>query len=206
MSQKQANPNAEIDNHLANRWSPRAFAANRAVERERLLSCLEAARWAPSCFGDEPWHFIVADRFSDDELSNWKNLLNCLDTKNREWAQHAPILIMACASQRFRQNDNPNRWAEYDTGQAMLSLCVQAISLGLVTHQIGGFDVEMARGHWGIPKDVQPMTITALGYLGDDAVLNEGLRTLENEPRKRRPMASLIFSQRWKESYFRQKD
>ncbi len=206
MSQKQANPNAEIDHHLANRWSPRAFASDRAIERERLLSCLEAARWSPSCFGDEPWRFIVADRFSDNELSNWKNLLDCLGAKNREWAQHAPVLIMACASKHFRQNDKSNRWAEYDTGQAMMAFAVQATSLGLVTHQMGGFDVEMARGHWGIPKDIQPMSITALGYIGDDAVLNNELRELENKGRSRRPMASLVFSDRWKKPYFRQDD
>jgi nitroreductase len=35
------------------RWSLRAFSG-RAVEREKLLSVLEAARWAPSSFNAQP--------------------------------------------------------------------------------------------------------------------------------------------------------
>jgi len=206
MSRSQTNPKAEIDDHLANRWSPRAFDPRRPVERERLLSCIEAARWAPSCFGDEPWRFIVADRYSEDELDNWKNLLDCLTPKNRAWAQHAPVLIMACASTHFRQNDKPNRWAEFDTGQSVFALCIQATSLGLITHQMGGFDEDMARGHWGMPKEVEPMSIIALGYMGDDLVLDDGLREVENKPRTRRPMSSLIFADRWRTPYFRQED
>lgn len=202
MSYKQSNPLAEIDNTLARRWSSRAFDPKRAVERERLLSCLEAARWAPSCFGEEPWRFIVADRFSGNELGNWKNLLDCLSPKNRPWAQHAPVLVMACSSMLFRQNDRENRWAEYDTGQAVMAMCFQATSLGMITHQMGGFDVEMARGHWGIPKDVQPMSVTALGYLGDDAVLDDALREAEQKKRTRLPMSETIFLDRWKQSYF----
>jgi len=62
MSKTRSNPQATIEPLLADRWSPRAFAADRPVEGEKLISCLEAARWAPSCFGDEPWRFIVCDR------------------------------------------------------------------------------------------------------------------------------------------------
>ncbi len=206
MSKHQTNPRAEIDQNLAARWSTRAFDPRQAVSREELLSCLEAARWAPSCFGDEPWRFIVADRFSDNELDNWKNILDTLSQKNRAWAQHAPVLIIACACQQFRQTDRPNRWAEYDTGQAVLSLCLQATALGLATHQMGGFDEEMVRGHWGLPKYIQPMSVIALGHYGDDSILSDEERELEHQARIRRPMHETVFSNRWKKPYFRKDD
>ncbi len=206
MSKTRMNPLAEIDPHLASRWSPRAFDPRRAVGREELLSCLEAARWAPSCFGDEPWRFIVADRFSENELENWKNILDALTQKNRAWAQHAPVLILACACKHFRNSERPNRWAEYDTGQAVLSLCIQATALGLATHQMGGFDEEMVRGHWGIPRDVQPMSVIALGHFGDDGVLDDDAREIERRARTRRPMRESVFSDRWKKPYFRKED
>src|ERR671915_538060 len=47
-----------IHNLMRERWSPRAFAT-RPVERPKLLSLFEAARWAPSGNNRQPWHFVV---------------------------------------------------------------------------------------------------------------------------------------------------
>lgn len=49
---------------LSKRWSPRAFAP-RAVEADKLQTLFEAARWAPSCYNDQPWHFVVTQRGID---------------------------------------------------------------------------------------------------------------------------------------------
>ena len=50
---------------IARRWSGRAFDPARPVPRGQLIALLEAARWAPSCFGEQPWRYIVWDRFAD---------------------------------------------------------------------------------------------------------------------------------------------
>lgn len=47
-----------IHDLLKRRWSPRAFA-ERPVEREKLRSIFEAARWAPSALNAQPWSFVV---------------------------------------------------------------------------------------------------------------------------------------------------
>ena len=52
---------------IAKRWSPRAFA-DKPVEPNKLRSLLEAARWAPSCFNEQPWHFIVATKEKPEEF------------------------------------------------------------------------------------------------------------------------------------------
>ncbi|MAG36130.1 MAG: hypothetical protein CL878_07795 [Dehalococcoidia bacterium] len=57
--EKPATTDHPIHDVLRVRWSPRAFDP-RAVEPDKLLSLLEAARWAPSSSNEQPWHFIVA--------------------------------------------------------------------------------------------------------------------------------------------------
>jgi len=190
------NPQATIEPLLANRWSPRAFAADKPVEGEKLVACLEAARWAPSCFGDEPWRFVICDRVRDP--GTWQQLLDSLAPKNREWACNAPVLMIISAATLFR-NGKPNRWGEYDTGQAAISLCVQAEALGLITHQMGGFDGDAVRKAFGIPDDFTPMAALALGYQADPDILDDGFRETEAAERWRQPMESSFYFGHWPE-------
>jgi len=194
MSQIRSNAIAEIHPALGNRWSPRAFAPDRPVARETLLACLEAGRWAPSCFGDEPWRFIVADR--DTNGDTWEAMLGCLAEKNQLWARHAPVLLLACAVGEFRRGGE-NRWAQYDTGSASLSICIQAEALGLASHQMGGFDADAARAAFHIPDDVTPMAAIALGYQAPADSLDEGFRGIELGERKRQPLGACFFDGDW---------
>lgn len=194
MSQIRSNASTDIHPVLGNRWSPRAFAEDRRVERAVLLACLEAGRWAPSCFGDEPWRFIVTDRHAD--AAPWEKLLACLAAKNRQWAQHAPVLLLACSAAEFRRGGD-NRWAQYDTGAASLSVCIQAEAMGLASHQMGGFDVEAARAAFAIPDAVMPMAVIALGYQAPAASLDEGFREAELDERRRRTMKECFFYGAW---------
>ncbi|PIQ33288.1 MAG: nitroreductase [Zetaproteobacteria bacterium CG02_land_8_20_14_3_00_50_9] len=191
MSQHRANPEAEFHPIIAGRWSPRAFDS-RAVEAEKLTSCLEAARWSSSCFGDEPWRLIVADRSNNED--GWNRLLATLVEKNQRWAKQAPVLILACASDNFSRNGNPNRWSQYDTGQAMMSLTLQATAEGLVAHPMGGFDPAAAKAAFDIPADVTPLSVTALGYAGDADTLDEAFKPMELARRSRKPLHEIALA------------
>ncbi|RDH48758.1 nitroreductase, partial [Mastigocladus laminosus WC112] len=57
--EKPANSQYPIHQLLQKRWSPLAFS-QQPVEKEKLCSLLEAARWAASSYNEQPWHFIVA--------------------------------------------------------------------------------------------------------------------------------------------------
>ena len=187
---------SEAESHplIASRWSPRAFDAQRQVEPGKLRAVLEAARWAPSCFGDEPWRYIVFDRFRDEAA--WSGGLAGLAEKNRLWAKHVPGLLLACAATEFR-NGKPNRWGEYDTGAASENLCLQATALGLAAHQMGGFDGDAARRLLGIPANYTPRALIAVGYPGDPAIREEAFRAAEGAGRQRRAAAEMLFSGRW---------
>lgn len=198
MSEQQGNSEHETHALFQQRWSPRGFDSDKKVLKQDLLRCLEAARWAPSCFGDEPWRFIVCQR--EESEQHWQNLLSCLMPKNQSWAKSAPVLILTCTHTVFKHNGNENRWAEYDAGAASVSLSLQAADLGLVTHQMGGFDADAVRKTFAIPNDYMPMAVMALGYQGNGANLDEGFQGIEQTERKRRAIKEISFFDGWKES------
>lgn len=195
MEPKTANTSVPIHELLAKRWSPRAFDPAKPVMREELQSLCEAARWAPSCFGDEPWRYVICDRTLDEEA--WQRAFGCLVEKNQRWARNAPVLILSVASETFGRDDKPNRWGQHDTGAASLSLCLQATALGLIVHQMGGFDVARAREAFEIPDGFTPMAMMAVGHQAAPETLDEDFRESELGARERDPLERHFFRGTW---------
>lgn len=195
MIRKEARSRAPIHELIAQRWSPRAFDPDRHVTMAQLLTLSEAARWAPSCFGDQPWRFVFCDRRSDESL--WASVLACLTEKNRRWACNAPVLICAAAAEQFSHNGQSNRWAQYDTGAATEHICLQATALGLVAHQMGGFDAAAVRSALGVPEAFVPMAMIAIGYQGDIDHLHPDFHAAETGPRRRDELGTHFFLGRW---------
>lgn len=184
---RAADTEADLLPQIRVRWSPVRFAPDRPVSRNDLRAILEAARWAPSCYGDEPWAFIVAA--SDD--AHRKALEACLSEGNA-WARRAPILLAGLARTRFRKKDRPNRWGRHDLGLATAMLMIEATHRGLVTHAMGGFDRERLREVFDVPDDHEPMWVMAVGH--HDAELDdETLAERERKPRRRRPLEAFVF-------------
>jgi len=196
---RKANTAVAIHPLIAGRWSPRAIDPAQPVNREQITAVLEAGRWAPSCFGDEPWRFLVFDRATDSH--GWDQAFECLAEGNQAWVKNAPLLIAAVAGSRFGFNSKPNRWAQYDTGAASENLCLQASALGLVAHQMGGFDGKRLAERFDIPEEYTPMAMIAIGHPGDPADLPEALREKELAPRRRQALDEIAFSGRWSVSY-----
>lgn len=184
-----------INETIANRWSGRAYDATKAVSKTQILSLCEAARWAPSCFGDEPWRFIVWDKNTDEKA--WQKAFDCLVPGNQEWVKNAPVLLLVCADTLFGHNQKPNRFAQYDTGAAAENLCLQAADLGLMAHQMGGFNVDATREAFAIPEQFTLMAMVAVGYAGDANQLSDDLKARELAARKRKSLADLFFDSAW---------
>nr|WP_145165135.1 nitroreductase family protein [Paenibacillus terrae] len=168
-----------------NRWSTRAFST-RKVSDQDLYTILEAAHWAPSSYNDQPWRFIVAK--TEEQLSKFHSFLNEF---NLTWASSAPVLIVV-ASDKLRENGDPNGAHAFDAGAAWASLAIQATILGLHTHAIGGFDRNKAREILNVPDHIELHAVIALGYLGDKSVLPEAIQQRE-VPNDRRPLNELVF-------------
>lgn len=192
---KPANTQAPIHELIANRWSGRAYDASQPVTQTQIISLLEAARWAPSCFGDQPWRFIVWDKNTD--ASAWQQALDCLVPGNQAWAKDAPVLVLVAANSLFGHNQQPNRWAQYDTGAAAENLCLQAEALGLMAHQMGGFNPDLARESFNIPSQYTLMAFITVGHPADIATVTGEALTRETAARTRKPLAELFFSESW---------
>ena len=102
-----------------------------------------------------------------------------------------------CADTLFNHNQTPNRWAQYDTGAAAVSLCLQATSMGLASHQMGGFNSAKAREVFTIPAQYTPMVMLSVGYEGDANSLPDELKQRELVPRSRRELGELFFNGAW---------
>jgi nitroreductase len=195
MQERKADTSVPIHDLLASRWSPRAYAAGRMVSRAQLAALLEAGRWSPSCNGDEPWRYLVWDRSRDPQ--GWQQVFDCLSENNRKWVKNVPLLMLSCAGSVFAHNGKPNRWTQHDTGMASLSIALQAVALGLIAHQMGGFDADKARAAFGIPAEYTPMSIIAVGYQAGPDVLDEETKAKELRPRARKPLGEHFFEGAW---------
>jgi nitroreductase len=197
MTEKIAPAEVAIDALLAGRWSPRAIS-NKAVSREQLHSVLEAARWAPSSYNMQPWRFLTFDRNHDEAA--FQKAFATLVPFNQGWNANVPVLICVLA-QTLTPKGDVNRTAPYDTGAAAMSLVLQAHALGLVAHQMAGFDVNAFREAFSPPDDVEVIAMISLGHHGDPALLDEVLLGRENAPRSRSAIGEIAFDGAWGKAF-----
>jgi nitroreductase len=190
---KHARTDHPIHDLLADRWSPLAFA-DRPVPVDVLRRLLEAARWAPSSYNEQPWAFIIATK---DKPEEFQKLLHCLVPGNQTWAQAAPVLMLSVAHHNFNKNQKPNRHYFHDVGLAMSNLCAQATAEGISVHQMAGIEVDKARTDYAIPQDWEPVAAAAIGYHGDPNSLPEQLQARESAERTRKPLSEFVFAGNW---------
>lgn len=195
MDDRRAQTSVRIHDLLAQRWSPRAFDVSRTVSCGQLAALLEAARWAPSCNGDEPWRYLIWDRKREPE--GWQKAFDCLSENNKKWVKNVPLLMLSCAGSIFAHSGKPNRYGPHDTGAASVCLALQGAALGLAVHQMGGYDPAKARAAFSIPEEYTPMAMIAVGYQASPEVLDEETRQKELKPRTRMPLASHFFEGEW---------
>jgi nitroreductase len=172
------------------RWSPTVFE-DKAIQADVMDSLFEAARWSASCFNEQPWNFVVAARHSDPAA--FAALLACLGPGNQAWVKQAPVLMFSVAKKTFDKTGAPNRYAWYDTGQAVAHLSLEAISLGVFVHQMAGFDAALAKAAAKIPDTHEVVSAIALGYGVEADQLSPEAATRERSPRVRREAASFVF-------------
>ena len=166
------------------------------VEPDKIRSLLEAARWAPSSFNEQPWYYIIATKENPDE---YEKLLLCLMEKNQQWAKLAPLLMVSVAKLSFDRTGKPNRHAFHDVGLATGTMLVEATALGLFVHQMAGFSAEQVRATYGVPEGFDPVAAIAIGYPAEPEVLPDAFRAQEVGPRQRKPIADFVFEGKWGE-------
>jgi nitroreductase len=187
---KQAPADERILPAIRHRWSPRSFA-DRDVNPADLKTIFEAVRWAPSSYNEQPWRYFVGTRGSE----TYNKILQSLGEFNQAWARSAPVLTLNVARTTFSHNNTPNPVALYDLGASAATLCYEATSLGLFTHQMAGYDREVARKLFDVPDEYIFGAAMALGYQGEPSALpNEQMIAQETASRQRKPLSEFVLS------------
>ncbi|GAB3603479.1 nitroreductase family protein [Microbacterium aureliae] len=182
VTDRTADTDAPILDVLAERWSTRIFDAQAPIDESALASALEAARWTPTAANLQPWRVIVARRGTDAHA----RVLDTLAGFNSAWAGDAGALVVFVAE--IERDGQPLDWALYDTGQVAAHFTVQAHADGLSTHQMGGFDRAALAQAFELPAELTPVTVMAVGELGDIRTASDELQSRENAPRTRRAL------------------
>jgi nitroreductase len=169
------------------RRSSRAFA-DEPVSAQELATLLEAARWAPSSFNEQPWRFVVARRGT----ASWDGFHAWLTESNRQWARRAAAFVLVVA----KNTTSVRAPHSFDTGAAWAHLALQAVASGLIAHAVAGFDHLRAASEVAIPDAFHVECLIAVGRPGRLEELPEKLRGREAAS-QRRALQEIAFDGAW---------
>ena len=170
------------------RWSPRSFLPD-PLPDHHLASLFEAARWAPSCFNEQPWTFYYACSSESRAI-----FLSALFEKNRLWAQKAPLLMFLIADRQFSSTGKTNRHSQFDCGAAWLSLALQARKMGYYAHAMAGFSQKRVFEILNLdPERYDPMAAIVVGRLGNPDELTSDFKEIE-APNNRKEITEIAIN------------
>lgn len=187
---REATTRFPIHPPIARRWSPRAFDPHAEVSAEQVTALLEAARWAATWGRRQPVRFVVGVR-GEPTHQTLCDLLN----RGNAYAKAAGALILLCADEG--EDSDTALYSAVDAGAAEANLIVEAVSRGLITHPMAGFDVEGARAAFGVPPQVRPLMIIAVGSPADYETVSAEIAERDSRPRARKPLEEIAFSDEW---------
>lgn len=140
---------------------------SRPVERDKIKSCIEAARMAPSAENVQPWRFVVLD---EPEIKNSfaESVFSGIYSVSK-FAAKAPVLILVLArldilANRLGKQMQGIHYYLIDIGIAGEHIVLQAEEMGLGTCWIGWFNIKKARKLLKIPSKYKIVTLISMGY------------------------------------------
>lgn len=164
----------------------------RQIPDDVLERVMTAATYAPSCFNKQPWRFLVLK--DQPALDRGRSHLK----DGNYWAKKAPVLIVVITKKELDCQVQNREYAEFDTGQAVMSLGIQAWHEGLIAHPMAGFNDETIAEEFGVTDGYYVLTVVALAYPGDPSFLNEKHTEMENSARSRKPLSEVVYYNDWK--------
>ena len=151
------------------------------IEPAQLDRILEAARRTPSSRNWQPWDFVVVT-----ERDHLRKLATVWQGAGHVAGSAATIALIAPISEDERQRAIAN----YDLGQATMSIMIAAADLGIGSGHSAVGDQELARRLLGLPADRYCAFLIALGYPAD-----RPLAPLTKI--NRRPFEEVVHRERW---------
>jgi len=190
---------------LQSRRSVRKFQA-RPVSRELIEQVLEAARWAPSPHGKQPWRFVVltrrevklqlADRMGDTWRQNLEmdrqdtEIVNVRLEKSRERILNAPVIIIACL-----YLEDLDRYPDEKRQADETIMAIQSIGAAIQNMLLMAYDMGLDTGWMCAPLFCPEVVCEALDLdkrLIPHALVTMGYAAVDPKRRERLPLSSLI--------------
>ena len=171
--------------------------ARRALKDEPIRDdiverILKAATFAPSCFNNQPWRFVVVT--GEDNLQRVHDHLPGANY----WVKKAPVIVCVAVKKEDDCMLSDGRdYGFFDAGLAVMNLVLQATHEGLIAHPIAGYKPVEIKEALGMPSDHTLITLVAVGYSGDEGHLNEKHLELEHSKRDRKSMEEVVFRNAW---------
>ncbi len=145
---------------ILSRRSIRKYAPT-PLSDEQLHGVLDAAMNAPSSSNGQPWHFVVIDdRRVLDEIPKFHPYSSML--------KEAPVAVVVCGDTSLERSKGV--WVQ-DCSAATENILLAARAQGLGSVWLGVFPIEErvtgVRKLLGLPDNVMPLNIIALGHPGE---------------------------------------
>ena len=166
MARREKGWQTPLQKLFKNRRSIRRYL-DKPVERGKILTCIEAARLAPSADNVQPWRFLIID--DHDLIKQFSNKVFSGIYFISRFAAKAPVLIIILArldiiANRVGKQIQGIHYYLIDIGIAGEHIVLQAEELGLGTCWIGWFNIRKARKFFRIPRKYKVVSLLALGY------------------------------------------
>ncbi len=171
--------------------------AKRALSEEKISEevikrIMTAATYAPSCFNNQPWRFMVVN-----EEKRLQDMHGALSGGNY-WAKKAPVIVAVITKPDLDAKLSDRReYALLGCGLAMENLMLQAFKEGAIAHAMAGFDPLVVKERFSIPEEFIVIALIAIGYPGDESHLSEKHIEVEHCPRDRKPESEVISFNPW---------
>ncbi len=172
---------------IAYRKSIRAFSDEELTTTE-VSSLFEAARWSFSSSNEQAWNYVYG--LKGDPI--WQLLFASLMDGNKKWCVQAPMLVLSLAKKTTsRGTDYKHNF--HDVGASTMAMALQAVSMGIQVHPMGGFIKEQVITSLYIPGHLEPVTMLAIGKAGNNlSLLSEKQQQAEQERSERFIQAEFV--------------
>lgn len=164
--------------------------SDRKVSGETVRCLVEAGRWAPSCFNNQPWRMIVC---RNQSLETVKQQL----AKGNSWALRSPLIIAVASRPELDCQIKGRNYYTLGIGLTVENMLLQGISMGLVMHPIAGFKEEGVKSALNIPAEYRVHVLIICGYPGSREDADQSVLKEEDAPRQRKPVEAICSEETW---------
>jgi len=178
----------------------------RPVTHEQLEQILEAARWAPSPHGRQPWRFVVLTRqepkqaLADSMGETWQRnlemdgqdaaVVNIRREKSRQRILNAPAIILPCL-----YLEDLDFYPDEQRQEDEKTMAIQSIGAAIQNMLLMAYDLGLDAGWMCAPLFCPEVVCDALKLdtrLIPQALITIGYAAADPKRRERLPLSSLI--------------